>query len=161
MTMTDEHDENLRKAVALFRGQLFHVLGGEAVIWGAELLSLIQSNLQITRSETAGLMRDLEAADFVKTGVGVHAGFYIVRPKVWEAMLPSPPAKEEAPRQVCSTCRFGIALEDYVVCRRYPPMIATHEHGIGRNGDSRAAYWPEVGPDDNCGEHQFQEEATS
>lgn len=65
------------------------------------------------------------------------------------------------PDASCANCRFGVYIEQpknnsFVVCRRSPPVpIAFDFVGGGRTGDSRQGYWPEVGPDDECGEHQF------
>ncbi len=66
------------------------------------------------------------------------------------------------PDPSCSNCRFGIYIEQaasinaFVVCRRFPPYAAAYNFdGGGRTGDSREGFWPEVGPDDECGEHKF------
>lgn len=54
---------------------------------------------------------------------------------------------------ICSNCRYGVRFEQYVVCRRWPPLpvlIAGERHSPG---DTLQGYWPRTGLDDTCGEH--------
>lgn len=67
------------------------------------------------------------------------------------------------PESSCANCKFGVYIEGskprdaFVVCRRMPPLPMRYQIDPGRTGDSCQGYWPEVGADDVCGEHQFAE----
>jgi hypothetical protein len=61
----------------------------------------------------------------------------------------------------CANCRFGIYIEErrsaIVVCRRYPPLPVACVGERFEPGDTLQGYWPRVGPDDDCGEHKFND----
>lgn len=53
----------------------------------------------------------------------------------------------------CKTCKFFDEVNNFGYCRRYAPR---HLSGVGTGFEENK--WPEVQPDDWCGEYQFADE---